>query len=67
VDPIAEDEVKVAASADHVEVAFYLSKWPLVLRGQRSLTVCQRARMENLSPGVPERWPGSFVVDSTGR
>lgn len=26
---IAEDEVKVAASAGHVEVAFSLSKWPL--------------------------------------
>jgi len=25
----AEDQVKVAASADHVEVAFSLDEWPL--------------------------------------
>ncbi len=37
---IAEDQVKVAASAGHVEVAFSLPKWPLapVIAGARAVT-----------------------------
>ncbi|GFE23603.1 hypothetical protein Sliba_40560 [Streptomyces nigrescens] len=37
---IAEDQVKVAASAGHVEIAFSLSKWPLapVISGAGAVT-----------------------------
>lgn len=42
---IAEDQVKVAVSADHVEVAFFLPKWPPapVISEPGALTGRQRA------------------------
>ena len=66
---IAEDQVKVAASAGHVEVAFSLSKWPLapVIAGAGAVTggagcgVPLRSTSDPLrpigSPAMPVRTP----------